>query len=342
MKKFLIIFGSFILFLVTTGTLFKLLHWPGAGPLLVLGMSFFSFFFLPLFFIDRMILNKSGMNIVTNIFALLSSFMIFTGVLFKVMHWPGAGPMLVFGSLLFIIPTLVLYVIQQFKEYDRKFSEFWRVVTMGILVSAFFMLWGLNVSRNILTSFLKTEDATLETNAKLHDLNKRLLVAINENDSSRALSAIAENVHKQCEETDKFVNDIKRELTQYTGALPPEMADEHWNIGGLDNYDIPTHLMCGPNGKGRELFERLNRLKMELTGQMKKLPVDEKEQMLKDLGDLGIKTDLRPELMEEFDTWEDAMFYHQVVAGTLSNLSSIQNEIKNAEFECLMTIYYNL
>jgi len=343
MKKFLIIFGAFILMLITFATQFKLMHWPGAGPLFVMGIFLFSMFFLPIFFIDRMTKNPKGLNIVTNIFALFSTMMLFMGVLFKMMHWPGAGPMIVFGALLFIIPTLILYVIQQFKEYDRKFGEFWKTVVLGVLVSVFLIFWGLNVSRGILVSFLKVEDATLATNKNLAEYNATILDDIKaKTDSNSGYIQSAEKIARMSSEMVLFVENTKKELISIIEP-DPGAQENHWNISSKDNYDIPTHYMCGnePASRGRELYDRLVNFKKSLIKEMENLPLKNKEEVIGNLGDLGIKTELNPEMMENMENWQEGMFYQQTISGTLAILSGIQNEILNAEFKCLKTIKTN-
>ena len=332
MKKFLIIFGSFILFLITFGTLFKLMHWPGGSPLLVIGMTFFSGFFIPLFFIDRMIQKPTGLNITTNIFALFSTMMLFMGVLFKVMHWPGAGPQIVFGAFFFIFPTLILYVVQQFKEYDRKFREFWRTLVLGILVSVFFIFWGVGVSRSLITSFMKVEDATLETNMNLKEFNSLMLAEIIKLDSADASNSSAKKIAAASNDMVAYIENVKKGLINGIES-DPEAVKDHWRISAKDNYDRPTHMLCGEHGIGRELFEQLNNYNYEIREEMKKFPPN---------GAVGINMALNPELMEEFDNWQDGMFEGQTIAGTLALLSSLQNDVLNSEFKSLKTIRMNL
>ncbi len=342
MKKFLIIFGSFILFLISIGTMFKLQHWPGAGPILFLGMFFFSAVFLPLFLIQRLINDKSVLNITTNIFGLFSTSLLFLGVLFKTMNWPGAGPMIVFGAAFFIFPTLILYMILQFKEYDRKFSEFWRTITLGVLVCVFLIFWGSNVSRSMLYSYLKVDDATLETNKNLMEYNDYILQEIRKKYINDAVySNTAENINNQTMQINQYVEDIKKELIQYA-ERDARAVENHWYINAKDNYDIPTHFIGTAKSKtGIELFTRLNNFKIVLKGQMLKLPFENKD-LVESLGDFGINTSLKPEMTEGYDlTWNEGMFNQQILVGTLSLLSSIQNEILNAEFKCLKSISMN-
>jgi hypothetical protein len=70
------------------GFLFKIMHWPGAGVLLVtslLGMA--------ILLIAKIIEQRSPLVTRQNIACLLGVFYIF-GVAFKIMHYPGAGIML--------------------------------------------------------------------------------------------------------------------------------------------------------------------------------------------------------------------------------------------------------
>lgn len=341
MKKFLIIFGSIILFILSTGTMYKLMHWPGAGPLLVIGMFFFSVFFLPLFFIHRMIENKSALNIVTNIFGLFSTSLLFIGVLFKIMHWPGAGPMIVSGATFFTFPTLILYVIQQFKEYDRKFREFWRTVVLGVLVCVFLIFWGSSVTRNILFSYLKVEDATLEINKGLTEYNAFILGEIKQKHADDPVYSAAENIHAQTMKMTEDIENIKRELIRYTES-DPHAVEDHWYISAKDNYDIPSHYLGTANSeRGFELLNSLNLYRAELKNQMKRLPFAD-EDLMEGLGDLGIKTELRPEMTDGYNmAWNEGLFNQQVIVGTLSLLSGIQSEVLNAEFKCLKTISIN-
>lgn len=53
MKKVMFSLGYIAASLITTGTLFKIQHWPMASIMLVLGIAILNLGFLPLYFIDR-------------------------------------------------------------------------------------------------------------------------------------------------------------------------------------------------------------------------------------------------------------------------------------------------
>jgi len=53
MKKTMYILGYFASMFAVTGVLCKIMHWPGAGPALLLGALLLNFGFLPLYFRDK-------------------------------------------------------------------------------------------------------------------------------------------------------------------------------------------------------------------------------------------------------------------------------------------------
>lgn len=53
MKKTINLFGFLATFMLSTGVLFKMMHWPFANILLVLAYLLLNFGFLPLFFFKR-------------------------------------------------------------------------------------------------------------------------------------------------------------------------------------------------------------------------------------------------------------------------------------------------
>ncbi|MCW3084512.1 MAG: gliding motility-associated protein GldL [Bacteroidetes bacterium] len=336
MKKALIIIGYFVLFLICFATLFKMMHWPGAGPLFVLGDFFFCIVFLPLFFIQRMISQKTALNTITNIFGLLTTWMIFMGIMFKMMHWPGAGPMLVLGTILFVAPTLILYVVQQFKEYDRKFSEFWKLVAGTILICVFLIFWGLKPSLNLITGYLKVEDETLKANKSMEIANDRMHAMVIRT-SDPAIIRFADELHASTSEVVTTIENIKTGLIS-TVEHNPEAPKDHWQINSLDNYDIPSHILGNAEShEGIELHDQLVNYKKEILEKISTLSFADKEKMIADLGDLGISTEARnmPEGYEGFGTWQENMFYENTLASALATLSSLQNQVLNAEFTTL-------
>jgi len=111
MKTFMKIFGVLSPSLMAVGALFKIQHWPGGSLMLVLGFFFLCFFFLPS---SIYVLNAENKTDKKHLFMKLSgltaSVFSLLGILFKVMHWPGANIALTGGLFmlgLLFLPSLI-------------------------------------------------------------------------------------------------------------------------------------------------------------------------------------------------------------------------------------------
>jgi len=111
------------------GALFKIFHWPGASLMLSVSFFFTTLVFFPslLFLMYKEVNQKKHALLYLGIFIAGAAFMI--GVLFKIMHWPGAA-LLIFGGICLIayvmLPTLL---IQRLKKSSINRS----VLLMGFI-----------------------------------------------------------------------------------------------------------------------------------------------------------------------------------------------------------------
>lgn len=339
MKKILIILGTFFLFLFSIATFFKLMHWPGSGPLFVVSITLLSMIFIPLFFIERILSNKTGLNVAVNVTGMISSSLIFIGIMFKTMHWPGAAPMLLLGLFVFLFVTLILYVIQQFKEYDRKFREFWRLVVGVVFISVFLLFWSLQPTRNLLVDFLKIEDATLETNKNLKEFNGFILNTIKKDSlASASYSGIADNIHTKSQEIIQYIDQVKKILVERVDQNP-DAVNYHWYIGAMDESNVSSYLLGEGSEMGQELYRNLHMYTQELKSELQRLKLEEQvvDEITKGIK-LEISDEMRIMLLNGNESWNDFMFYHQTIVASLALLSGIQNEVLNAEFKSLNTI----
>jgi hypothetical protein len=103
MKKIMYTTGFLGALATTGGVMFKLLHWPGADELFVVGYILLLLVFVPLSVVDRfkVILTKAlpeKLRAFTGVIAALAGGM--AGI-FKIMHLPGADLLLITGALVF-------------------------------------------------------------------------------------------------------------------------------------------------------------------------------------------------------------------------------------------------
>ncbi|MDA3866301.1 MAG: hypothetical protein PF489_06050 [Salinivirgaceae bacterium] len=137
MKKLMKIVGLAAPVLLGVGSMFKILHWPGASILLLLGFFVLCFLFLPTSIYIFYKETRSSKNVLLFLSGFIASIAISVGVLFKVQHWPYAQNLLLGGFavlLLIFLPTL-LWV--NYRKDPRKIPK--SELIIGFLALLFFI-----------------------------------------------------------------------------------------------------------------------------------------------------------------------------------------------------------
>jgi hypothetical protein len=118
MKKTMLYSGALSVGLLSAGIVLKFLHLPGAAVLIVLGTFFLSFVFLPLMFALRMKEKQGNRPIVAT--GSLAAMLISVGVLFKIMHWPGANILCLSALLVMIFAFIPVYFFSGIRHPETK------------------------------------------------------------------------------------------------------------------------------------------------------------------------------------------------------------------------------
>ncbi len=148
MKQKIYILGLITVLIVFTGLVFKMNHFAGAGILLSTGIGIFVVIFIPIALRNHFKAEGTIQNLPLYIVTWLTCFVVFTGMLFKIMHWPHAGTMLLvalpFPYLVFLPVFLIV------TSRNKNFSIYNTVFVLMLLVftSVFTTLLGLNVTKN--------------------------------------------------------------------------------------------------------------------------------------------------------------------------------------------------
>ena len=188
MKQKIYIIGVVTVITVFTGAIFKVNHYPGAGVLITAGMIALIFLFLPLAFLNHYRSDESRKSPALHIVAYITCLVVFTAMLFKLMHWPFAGTLLIIGLPFPYVVFLPVFIYVTSK--DRNFNIYNTVFVLLLLAlnSVFSGLLALNVtsdrvkdsyqlSRNynnqeIVLARLTETDQTSVVNAKIDEVIK--------------------------------------------------------------------------------------------------------------------------------------------------------------------------
>jgi hypothetical protein len=137
--------------IIFTGAIFKVNHFPGAGVMLTAGMASLVLLFLPLALINHFRSAESMKNLFLAIVTYITCFVVFTAMLFKLMHWPYAGTLLTIALPFPYVVFLPVFISVTSKEKNFNIYNTVFVLLLLALNSVFSGLLALNVTSERIT-----------------------------------------------------------------------------------------------------------------------------------------------------------------------------------------------
>ena len=122
MKKVMLRSGMFSAVAFTIGAIFKIMHWPGAGMMLVLAITSVSFVFLPIFFLVKKKEVKEKKEKFILGFGAFFGVLFCISTMFKIMHWPGANMLWLIGLGVLFFLFLPLYFFTGIRNPETKLN----------------------------------------------------------------------------------------------------------------------------------------------------------------------------------------------------------------------------
>jgi hypothetical protein len=122
MKKVMLRSGMFSAVAFTIGAFFKIMHWPGAGMMLVLAITSVSFVFLPIFFLVKTKEVKEKKEKFILGFGALFGVLFCLSTMCKIQHWPGASLLWLVGLGVLFFLFLPLYFFTGIRNPETKLN----------------------------------------------------------------------------------------------------------------------------------------------------------------------------------------------------------------------------
>jgi len=140
------ILGVVTVLIIFAGTIFKVNHWPLAGFMIVIGLLTLVLVFLPIALTDHYKAVGNRQNLLLHIVTWLTCFVVFTGILFKIMHWPFANTILTIALIFPYVVFLPVFLVTTSK--DKNFNIYNTVFVLLLLAtnSVLSAMLSLNVS----------------------------------------------------------------------------------------------------------------------------------------------------------------------------------------------------
>jgi hypothetical protein len=114
------ILGAVSASLINLGITFKFQHWPGAGVMLVLGLTSFALIFIPMLLKEKQAEESSERKTLMNTSGATGLTLFSLGLLFKIMHWPGAAVMLSLSVLFLFFGYFLVYLLDKSIDSEVK------------------------------------------------------------------------------------------------------------------------------------------------------------------------------------------------------------------------------
>ncbi|MEO9532507.1 MAG: hypothetical protein ABJG68_07750 [Crocinitomicaceae bacterium] len=219
MRRTLKISAGITVFLCLIGSFFKFQHWPGAGILLLLALSFFGLVFIPLNIVMKYRDEKEKSSRLLMTFGFVQGMILTIGILFKIFHWPGANIIIIGCLLLFTFIFVPVYFITRFKNPDTKFNA---VVHTTFMVAGAGLIFGLiNTKGNnhIERSVYSTADFQTENINKIEGSNEVLF-----NDEQRVKNEKVDQIKLITSEMNQVIDNIKANLISKSENISQEKA----------------------------------------------------------------------------------------------------------------------
>lgn len=137
------IVGAISASLINQGISFKFQHWPGAGVMLVLGLTSFALICVPMLLKKKLEGEGSERKTLMNTLGATGLTLFSLGLMFKIMHWPGAAVMLGISVLFLFFGYFLLYLLDSSIDSEVKTNylrkSFFSII-IGSVVAMFILL----------------------------------------------------------------------------------------------------------------------------------------------------------------------------------------------------------
>lgn len=246
---------------------------------------------------------------------------------------------------------------------------------IGMMYLVLTALLALNVSKEILNSFILINDSLVVTNKNFTGKNQSQYAAFDAalaNDPKKvgpwhskavAVKASADSVYNHIEDLKRYLimRTDKLDSTEINGLLANLANAQNFeqkaaaqavidsvfsmrNVNSKDNYDTPTNIMIGgEEGKLKEGPHTASELVGKLNG-FRDLLINQIDST-KGASIIGalrtnFNTDAKLRISKtEFEPWPMANFYHIPLAAVVTNLSKIQTDVRNAESDVVKYLF---
>lgn len=322
MKKIMLVSGTISAAFLSVGIFFKFMHWPGAGMMLVLGITLASLVFLPLLFTLKMREKQKSKDKLILGIGMLAAITMSMGILFKIMHWPGANMMGLGSVILMIAVFLPVYFFSGIRNPETKVNTIVSSLVIILACGLFFTLINSRPSASIEKTNIIANQHSQNSYLFLIKQSEQNFAAIKPDSNKVSLN---QELHTRCITLCNTIEALKLKLANATMDGNMKQIDYN-NIADGNNYAIATDVLFNNEGIAKT---ELRNLKKDLSN-LNAFANEKFSLNTSSLIDLSEQMNLN----EEKVSWETAHFFYTPISNVLRNLTQIQLDVLAIEANC--------
>jgi hypothetical protein len=247
MKQKIYILGLISAMILCTGVIFKMEHWPGAAVMITLGTLLLVLLFLPAALINNYKAEGNSQNRLLYIVTYITCFVVFIGILFKIMHWPNAGIALLIALPFPYIVFLPVFLIVTSKNKNFNIYNTVFVLLLLAMNSVFSGLLSLNVSKETIDDSYNISRNYNKVGAAM----AQLPAVVN-----------ASAVNMKIDEIIKITNDYQDLILKHEGMTREQWKKDPGNLLRPDNANTAASVLAdnGESIPGMKLDKAITEL----------------------------------------------------------------------------------
>ncbi len=329
MKNVMIKSGAISAVGIILGSIFKIMHWPGASAIILLSVVTISFVFLPLLYVLKAKEVKVTREKTVLALATLIGILFCISTLFKIMHWPWANIMwLVCLGILFFL-FLPIYFFGGIRNPDTKINT---IISSCLILFAGGMLFALTSLRSsrwwefVNSASVKHIFTTSQFAAEQNKINFSILAK----DSSK-LQADVILANNTCNQICDKIESLKSAMVDAINQnLEPKLNSEEILEEFAGNYDVPTYFLFlpgedKPKANIADIKKDLNDLRAMIKAKFNR---DVTLFNTADINKFGDPADIKV-------SWEVVNFFHVPYEIVIRNLTQIQLDVRLVQATCI-------
>jgi hypothetical protein len=328
MKNSIYISGIISAIGLTVGALFKIQHWPASGFLLTIFIIFFTLIFLPAALWNNF--KKGKKNVFLYICIFITIVICFGAALFKILHWPGAGIMVMVGLIAPFIIFLPTYIFYYNKTTNKDITNFIAILFLLVFVALMDAFLAIGISKNIIDYTVQINQTTNQINTVLEGKNEMMYKNLPSLQPGLLDDRQIVNLKTRTKELCNLIDEMKFSLVIAAGNnnefyISDSGDIDLWKIKGKDNSSIAA---------GKFLYtDEARILKNQIEAYKEYVKSLNVKNFTFDLDEILNIDDINK--TDQFKAWESELFEGSIMVWALQKLDMIKMKVKMVESEVL-------